>query len=165
MAWKRCTGKDGNSCTNINGKVVINANWRWLHIKDEYANCYDGCLENCSIEGADYQGTYGITAGNDSLTPKFITKVHLYLMKDTNNYEMFTLVGNDFTFDVDLSQLSCGINGALYFVSMPQKGHGTPGAKYGTSYCDAQCARWQPSANDPNAGLGMKGARCAEMDI
>jgi hypothetical protein len=45
---------------------------------------------------------------------------------------MFKLIGNEFTFDVDLSQLPCGLNGALYFVSMPQKGHGTPGAKYGT---------------------------------
>lgn len=53
-------------------------------------------------------------------------------MKDTNTYEMFKLVGNEFTFDVDLSQLPCGLNGALYFVSMPEKGHGTPGAKYGT---------------------------------
>jgi cellulose 1,4-beta-cellobiosidase len=124
------------------------------------------CLQNCAIEGADYQGTYGVTASSDSLTLKFITKgqyatnigSRLYLMKDMNNYEMFKLVGNEFTFDVDLSQLPCGLNGALYFVSMPQKGHGTPGAKYGTGrpglspktltpltnfigYCDAQCAR------------------------
>ena len=45
---------------------------------------------------------------------------------------MFNLVGNEFTFDVDMNQLPCGLNGALYFVSMPQKGQGTPGAKYGT---------------------------------
>ena len=45
---------------------------------------------------------------------------------------MFNLIGNEFTFDVDLSQLPCGLNGALYFVSMPAKGQGTPGAKYGT---------------------------------
>lgn len=153
MAWKRCTGKGGNSCTNVNGEVVIDANWRWLHVKGGYANCYDGnkwnttacpdnksCMTNCEIEGADYRATYGITTGTDSLTLKFITKgqyatnigSRLYLMKDTNNYEMFKLVGNEFTFDVDLSQLPCGLNGALYFVSMPQKGHGTPGAKYGT---------------------------------
>jgi cellulose 1,4-beta-cellobiosidase len=153
MAWKRCTGKGGSSCTNVNGEVVIDANWRWLHVKGGYANCYDGnkwnttacpdnasCTKNCEIEGADYKATYGITTGTDSLTLKFITKgqyatnigSRLYLMKDTNNYEMFKLMGNEFTFDVDLSQLPCGLNGALYFVSMPQKGHGTPGAKYGT---------------------------------
>jgi cellulose 1,4-beta-cellobiosidase len=101
---------------------------------------------------------------------------------------MFKLIGNEFTFDVDLSQLPCGLNEALYFVSMPQKGQGTPGAKYGTGeslfrrcstymlirdkgYCDAQCARdlkyidgkanaegWRPSENDANAGIGKRGA-------
>ncbi|KAF2279987.1 exoglucanase-like protein 1 precursor [Westerdykella ornata] len=199
MQWKRCTGKGGSSCTNVNGEVVIDANWRWLHVKDGYANCYDGnkwnttacatnadCTKNCAIEGADYRSTYGISTGTDSLTLKFVTKgqystnigSRLYLMKDSSNYEMFKLIGNEFTFDVDLSQLPCGLNGALYFVSMPQKGHGQPGAKYGTGYCDAQCARdlkyingeanaegWQPSSNDPNAGIGKKGACCAEMDV
>lgn len=53
-------------------------------------------------------------------------------MQDTNNYQMFNLIGNEFSFDVDISQLPCGLNGALYFVSMPQKGQGIPGAKYGT---------------------------------
>lgn len=153
MAWKRCTGKGGSSCTNVNGEVVIDSNWRWLHVKDGFTNCYDGnkwdskscpdsktCSQNCAIEGADYSKTYGITAGSDSLTLKFITKgefatnigSRLYLMKDASNYEMFKLVGNEFTFDVDMSKLPCGLNGALYFVSMPQKGFGTPGAKYGT---------------------------------
>ena len=74
------------------------------------------------------------------MTLKYVTKgeystnigSRMYLMKDTNNYEMFKLVGNEFTFDVDLSSLDCGLNGALYFVSMPQKGQGTPGAKYGS---------------------------------
>ena len=85
-------------------------------------------------------GTYGITTGSDSLTLKFITKgqystnigSRTYLMQDSSNYQMFKLPGNEFTFDVDLSKLPCGLNGALYFVSMPQKGQGTPGAKYGT---------------------------------
>lgn len=53
-------------------------------------------------------------------------------MQDANNYQMFNLIGNEFSFDVDLSQLPCGLNGALYFVAMPQKGQGAPGAKYGT---------------------------------
>jgi cellulose 1,4-beta-cellobiosidase len=199
MSWKRCTGKGGSSCTNVNGEVVIDANWRWLHVKGGYANCYDGnkwnetacpdaatCAANCEIEGAEYTKTYGITASSDSLALKFITKgeyatnigSRLYLMKDASNYEMFKLMGNEFTFDVDLSQLPCGLNGALYFVSMPEKGQGTPGAKYGTGYCDAQCARdlkyidgkinsegWEPSSNDPNAGVGKLGACCAEMDV
>ncbi|KAF2734657.1 exoglucanase-like protein 1 precursor [Polyplosphaeria fusca] len=199
MSWKRCTGTGGSSCSNVSGELVIDANWRWLHAKGGYTNCYDGnkwnetacatnaqCTSNCEIEGADYTKTYGITASSDALTLKFITKgeyatnigSRVYLMKDSSNYEMFKLVGNEFTFDVDLSQLPCGLNGALYFVSMPQKGQGKAGAKYGTGYCDAQCARdlkyidgeanaegWEASSNDPNAGVGKKGACCAEMDV
>lgn len=155
MTWQRCTGKGGSSCTNVNGEIVIDANWRWLHDKNGYTNCFDGnewnttacpdngaCTKNCAVEGSDYRGTYGITTSGSQLSLKFITKgqystnigSRTYLMKDASNYEMFNLIGNEFTFDVDLSQLPCGLNGALYFVSMPQKGHGTPGAKYGTGY-------------------------------
>jgi len=52
------------------------------------------------------------------------------------------------------------------------------GAKYGTGYCDAQCPHdmkfingeanvldWKPSPNDKNAGTGMYGTCCMEMDI
>jgi cellulose 1,4-beta-cellobiosidase len=199
MTWQQCSGTGGGSCKSVNGEVVIDANWRWLHIKGDYTNCYDGnkwnetvcsdntkCSSNCVVEGADYSGTYGITAGSNALTLKFITKgsystnigSRTYLMKDTSNYQMFNLVGNEFTFDVDVSQLPCGLNGALYFVAMDAKGQGTAGAKYGAGYCDGQCPRdlkfinnkanaegWQPSSNDPNAGVGVRGACCAEMDV
>lgn len=33
---------------------------------------------------------------------------------------MFKLLNQEFTFDVDVSQLPCGVNGALYFVEMDQ---------------------------------------------
>lgn len=199
MQWKTCTGKGGSSCTNKSGEIVIDSNWRWLHTTSGTTNCYTGnkwdsslcstnsaCSSNCVMDGADYSSTYGITTGSDSLTLKFVTKgqystnigSRTYLMQDSSNYQMFKLPGNEFTFDVDLSKLPCGLNGALYFVSMPQKGQGTPGAKYGTGYCDAQCARdlkfvngqanaegWIPSSNDANAGVGVKGACCAEMDV
>lgn len=199
MTWQRCTGTGGGSCSNVNGEIVIDSNWRWLHVKGDYTNCFDGnewnatscpdnaaCTSNCAIEGADYSSTYGISTSGNSLTLKYVTKgeystnigSRTYMMKDTNNYEMYKLMGNEFTFDVDLSSLACGLNGALYFVSMPQKGQGTPGAKYGTGYCDAQCARdlkfvdgqanaegWEASSTDENAGVGAKGACCAEMDV
>jgi len=76
------------------------------------------------------------------------------------------------------------LNGALYFVEMPQDGGlakfpgNKAGAKYGTGYCDAQCPHdlkwingeancknWQPSPNDPNSGAGYYGTCCNEMDI
>ena len=35
---------------------------------------------------------------------------------------MFKLKNKEFTFDVDVSQLPCGLNGALYFVEMEEDG-------------------------------------------
>jgi cellulose 1,4-beta-cellobiosidase len=68
-------------------------------------------------------------------------------MQDDNNYQMFKLKNQEFTFDVDMANLPCGLNGALYFVSMDQDGGKSrfsgnkAGAKYGTGYCDTQCPR------------------------
>lgn len=48
---------------------------------------------------------------------------------------------------LDVSNIGCGLNGALYFVSMDADGGmsrfpgNAAGAAYGTGYCDAQCAR------------------------
>lgn len=57
------------------------------------------------------------------------------------NYQTFNLLNKEFTFDVDVSKLGCGLNGALYFVSMPADGGASStnkaGTKYGTGYCDA----------------------------
>jgi len=97
---------------------------------------------------------------------------------------MFHLKNQEFTFDVDVSNLPCGLNGALYFVEMDQDGgmgkfpSNKAGAKYGTGYCDAQCPHdmkfingeanvldWQPSSDDPNSGKGRYGTCCNEMDI
>ena len=35
---------------------------------------------------------------------------------------MFNLLNHEFTFDVDLSTVDCGLNGALYFVEMEADG-------------------------------------------
>lgn len=97
---------------------------------------------------------------------------------------MFMLKNQEFTFDVDVSQLVCGLNGALYFVAMDADGgmskypNNNAGAAYGTGYCDAQCPHdlkfingagnvldWQSSPSDPNSGTGKYGTCCPEMDI
>lgn len=63
----------------------------------------------------------------------------------TTKYQMLKLLGQEFTFDVDVSNLPCGLNGALYFSEMDEDGGmsrfptNKAGAKYGTGYCDAQC--------------------------
>ncbi|CAE6459644.1 unnamed protein product [Rhizoctonia solani] len=97
---------------------------------------------------------------------------------------MFKLKNQEFTFDVDVSNLPCGLNGALYFSEMAADGgkskyaNNKAGAKYGTGYCDAQCprnikfingeanvARWTGSTTDPKSGTGNYGTCCNEMDI
>jgi cellulose 1,4-beta-cellobiosidase len=105
-------------------------------------------------------------------------------MADDNDYYMFKLKNREFTFDVDVSNLPCGLNGALYFVEMLKDGGKSKFAtnkavaKYGTGYCDAQCPHdlkfieglanvknWTPNPKDVNAGTGHYGTCCAEMDI
>jgi cellulose 1,4-beta-cellobiosidase len=58
---------------------------------------------------------------------------------------MFQLKNREFAMEVDVSQLPCGLNGAVYFIQMDPDGgmsahpNNKAGAKYGTGYCDAQC--------------------------
>lgn len=130
-------------------------------------NCYDGnewtdvcsgaddCTANCALEGATYETTYGATTSGDELRLNFVTEheygtnigSRLYLMESDDAYQTFDLLGNELAFDVDLSTVGCGLNSALYFVAMEADGGmssyptNAAGAKYGTGYCDAQCAR------------------------
>ncbi|EJD47754.1 hypothetical protein AURDEDRAFT_199638 [Auricularia subglabra TFB-10046 SS5] len=201
LTWSRCTG---SGCTQQNGAIVLDSNWRWLHTTTGYTNCYTGnawnttlcpdgatCAANCALDGADYSGTYGITTSGNALTLKFVTQgqqknigSRVYLMASDTQYEMFNLLNSEFTFDVDVSNLPCGLNGAVYFSAMDADGGmakfttNKAGAKFGTGYCDSQCphdikfingqanvAGWTPSPSDTNAGSGTNGACCAEMDI
>lgn len=203
LSWQTCTGS--GSCSSVSGgAVVLDSNWRWTHNVGGFTNCYTGnlwddtlcpdgvtCAANCAIDGADYAGTYGVTTSGNALTLKFVTFAQqknvgsrVYLMSDNTHYQLFQLLNKEFTFDVDLSQLPCGLNGALYFSEMDADGGlsrfsgNKAGAQYGTGYCDSQCARdikfingvansegWVPSTSDPNAGTGNFGTCCNEMDV
>jgi len=203
LSWSTCAS--GGACTAKTGSVTVDANWRWTHSVAGSTNCYTGnewddslcpdaetCSTNCCLDGADYSATYGVTTSGNALSLKFVTNgaystnigSRLYLMASDTEYQTFTLLGNEFTFDVDVSKLGCGLNGAVYFVSMDADGgmsefpNNKAGAKYGTGYCDSQCPSdvkwidglansdgWEPSSNDANAGTGSKGACCSEMDI
>ena len=46
------------------------------------------------------------------------SRYHWFLFR----YEMFHLLNQEFAFDVDVSNLPCGLNGALYFVAMDPDG-------------------------------------------
>ena len=190
-------------CQTEQRSVVLDSNWRWTHTVSGTQNCYTGnewdknlcpdavtCAKNCALDGADYRGTYGVTTTGSSLKLNFVTHgpyssnigSRLYLLDSDSEYKLFKLKNSEFSFDVDVSQLPCGLNGALYFVEMDADG-GTgrfpsnkAGAKYGTGYCDAQCPHdikfingeancedWDTT--DPNSGLGKYGTCCSEMDV
>lgn len=154
----------GGSCSTQQRSVVLDSNWRWVHNVGGYTNCYTGnewntqfcpdpetCASNCALDGADYSGTYGITTSGNELSLKFVTGSNVgsrvYLMESETEYQLFQLKNQEFTFDVDMSNLPCGLNGALYFVEMDADGGmsrfsgNKAGAKYGTGYCDTQCPR------------------------
>merc|ERR1712176_270486 len=180
-----------------------------IHETNGYQNCYTGnqwdtgrcsdpaqCAQNCALEGVSkqkYENTYGVKQLQDGVRLNFVTDhqygtnvgSRLYVMEDDENYAMFYLKNREFTFEVDVSELYCGMNGAMYFTEMQANGgkgigNNNAGAKYGTGYCDAQCPHdmkfidgeanvidWTPNSNDKsnNMGAGKYGACCAEMDI
>ncbi|KAL1858134.1 hypothetical protein VTK73DRAFT_7929 [Phialemonium thermophilum] len=80
---------------------------------------------------------------------------------------MLHLLGRELSFDVDLSTLPCGENGALYLSEMSAGGGRNPdntgGASYGSGYCDAQCPTlaWR----NGTINTGRQGYCCDEMDI
>ncbi|KAJ7088980.1 glycoside hydrolase [Mycena epipterygia] len=201
LTWQKCTGTGGTSCTTQSSTVVLDSNWRWLHdgVTGD-TNCYTGntwdtafcpdgktCAQNCALDGADYSGTYGISTSGNALTLKFVTganvgsRVYLMAPGSTTEYQTFNFENQEFVsrsqFDVDVSQLPCGLNGALYFSQMDadggvakSAGANKAGAKFGTGYCDSQCPRdmkfingvanvagWTPDSNN--------GTCCPEMDV
>ncbi|KAF1327760.1 putative 1,4-beta-d-glucan cellobiohydrolase b, partial [Globisporangium splendens] len=192
---KTCTTKGG--CVSEATKLVLDANWRWVHKVGTSTSCYTGnkwdtsicpdpatCASNCALEGANYQGTYGITTSGSDLSLRLVTKgqystnvgSRLYVMQDDTKYKLYKLLNQEFSFDVDVSKLPCGSNGSLYFVQMDADGGKSrysgnkAGAAYGTGYCDAQCTNDVKFINGeanykPNGENGRYGSCCTEMDI
>jgi cellulose 1,4-beta-cellobiosidase len=201
LTWQTCTA---SGCTTNQGSVTLDSNWRWLHAVGNSTNCYTGntwnttlcpdnvsCAKNCALDGAAYASTYGVTTSGNSLKIDFVTTstqknvgARLYLMASTNAYQMFKPLNAEFTFDVNVANLPCGLNGALYFTGMLADGgqstepNNKAGPAYGVGYCDSQCPRdlkfiagqanavgWTPATNSANTGLGQTGSCCTEMDI
>lgn len=110
------------------------------------------CQQNCVMQGMgieDY-ARQGVTTDGSRLRLDMLSEdgsvlsPRVYLLsEDEQTYEMLSLTGKEFTFDVDVSKLPCGMNGALYLSEMPADGAlsdlNQAGAYYGTGYCDAQC--------------------------
>merc|ERR1712151_795392 len=109
LSWSTCTE---SGCESKQGKVTIDANWRWTHKTGESTNCYTGnkwdcadvetCTSECVVEGADqeYTNTYGVQSSGNKLELGFVTQGPYSKNKE-------------FTYTVDDSKLGCGLNGAL----------------------------------------------------
>jgi cellulose 1,4-beta-cellobiosidase len=192
----------GSKCEPEELSVTLDAQYRWLHDVDGYDNCFDAgswdeercetgvdCAKNCAIDGVDkkgYPNTYGVAATPDGIELTFAVKgeygtnygSRVYVLDGEDTYKMFKLKNREFSFDVDISKLPCGLNGAVYFVAMDSKGdfgkgQNEAGAKYGLGYCDAQCPRGQKFVEgvanlegwDASTNMGKVGACCAELDL
>ncbi|KAK3399705.1 concanavalin A-like lectin/glucanase domain-containing protein [Sordaria brevicollis] len=182
--WE-CTVAGG--CVEKDTSLVLDSDYRWVHT-DDYTNCKinglnpavcpdaETCAANCKLEGVDYAGS-GIHVDGSELTLNlFVNRTdgttslvspRVYLLANETTYDMFSLLDKEFTFDVDVSKLPCGTNGALYFSEMLANGGKSSlnpaGASYGTGYCDAQCPT--PAFINGEANLESYGACCNEMDI
>jgi len=134
---------NSTGCTEEMLRLTIDANWRWFH-DDEFKTCGDCSTEDCSKcshqQNVDYAETYGVTVAEGAVT---LTKsARLYLLDASGEeYFLLRLLGKEFSFDVDVSALRCGVNSALYTVEMDKDGGYPTGASIGTGYCDAQCPR------------------------
>ena len=192
---EQCTS-DG--CAAVPSKVVLDSNWRWTHKAGDYHNCFTGstwnpsfcptaeaCTANCALDGVPqntWQDTYGVSSSDGALKLSYVTGANVgsrtYLMADDDHYFLFKLKNKEFAFDIDVSTLPCGLNGAMYLVEMAADGGkaefptNEAGARYGTGYCDAQCPhdmKWiSGEANLPWNGTtdsGKYGTCCAEMDL
>jgi len=93
-----------------------------------------------------------VHVSGDSLTLDYAQwiggpRVYLIEQDGVNENTLFQLESKEFSFDVELSSMTCGFNAAMYLVGM-NKNQG--GAEAGTKYCDAQA---------------VGGTYCSEMDI
>lgn len=161
LTSQQCTKAGG--CVTVNTSVVLDSQYRYTHNVGGYTNCVSSgfdpkicpdvetCARSCEIEGADY-ASYGIKTSGDALTLNLFTNKsgvttqsspRVYLLANETTYDMFRLLNQEITFDVDVSKVPCGINGALYLSEMDATGDSSAlnkaGAKYGSGYCDAQC--------------------------
>ncbi|KAG9254271.1 endoglucanase EG-1 [Emericellopsis atlantica] len=132
------------------------------------------CQQNCIMQGVQDYTKVGVFTEGASMRMELLgdngaelsPRVYL-LSEDKETYEMLSLTGKEFTFDVDVSKLPCGMNGALYLSEMPADGGlselNQAGAYWGTGYCDAQCYTTPFVGGEPN--IEGYGACCNEMDI
>ena len=111
-------------------------------------------LNSEGVPSEDWKNPYGISSDGKELRLNFVTEgeystnigSRVFLLDGSEDtYHMFYLKNREFTMDVDVSDLPCGLNGAVYFVEMDEDAGmskyptNEAGPAFGTGYCDAQC--------------------------
>lgn len=75
--------------------------------------------------------------------PTTLSSPRGYLLVNESTYDFFRLLNEEFTLNIDVSQIPRGIRVALYSSTTSSKGSAnelnTAATGYGTKYCDAQC--------------------------
>ncbi|KAI8810735.1 concanavalin A-like lectin/glucanase domain-containing protein [Cladochytrium replicatum] len=165
-----------NGCTPIKAEIVLDLDSRQLTLVDNPSvSCFDNngnfnrtictdaatCAKKCAAQGFDY--TNAVETKGTSLKLKQLLRY--YLLENENAYMLLKLKNREFSFDVNMNELTCGWNGALYLSEMSRTNETPAGPKYGTGYCDAQCPPWVKWANGIPNVEGQSGACCAEMDF
>ncbi|KAH6887636.1 concanavalin A-like lectin/glucanase domain-containing protein [Thelonectria olida] len=183
----RCTVLGG--CKKYTNYIVVESSQHPIHQATNKFDCGSfgnypnitacpdaaSCARNCIIEGiSDYTAGGISTSGtelrlqqqyrNTTVSPR------VYLLEENQEkYELLHLTGSEFTFDVEMSKLPCGMNSALYLSEMLQDGGkrlsplNKAGPYYGTGYCDAQCFV-TPFINGVG-NIDGRGSCCNELDI
>lgn len=197
LALKRCQARASPSapldCATLPRNVVLDANWRWLHVQEGYENCFAGsawntdrcgdevtCAARCALEGVDagkLGDTYGVAAKADGgLELRYVTGSNvgsrLYVARGEGSataYSLFRLKNRELALTVDVSELPCGLNAAAYLVEMDAhgdlgRGANRAGAAYGTGYGDAQCPHDLKFVGG-SANFGARGSCGTEIDI
>jgi cellulase len=183
-----CTIAGG--CVEQSTYVVFEWPYHWIHTVNGYDSCTtssgglnstlcgtaEECYDNCEIAPGNYTGL-GITTSGDSLTLYQYRNNSgtidgaspnvLLLDSAGENYVDIQLLGQEFSFDVDISLLPCGENGNLFLSEIDFAGgrneYNPAGAAYGFGTCDSQCSVG-PYFNGTVNTEGL-GSCCNEMDI
>lgn len=178
------TCKTGGGCTQQSTSVVIDFNYHYIHEKNGSTSCTTSSYNsdasyynNCVIEGTSNYTSLGVATSNTSLTLHHYVQSstgltssspRVYLLApDGKEYSMLKLLGQEISYDADVSALPCGENGALYLSEMSADGGRSStnpgGATYGSGYCDAQC----PLSSFFDGAVNTKslGSCCQEMDL
>ena len=111
------------------------------------------------IDTVDWTGTYGVSSTGKEISLQFVTNgpystnigSRMYLLDPSEDeYYMFKLKNKELTMDVDVSNLPCGLNGAIYLVEMDKDGGAS---KYPTNKVIDMSNNFLKKQNLPNEQL------------